>query len=132
MLFRSMFAFVSTKHTDASKGPFVFLAFASFLLGDGVRYPFYIVKTIGAEKSFLGNLFGHLRYNVWIICYPLGAFCDTMAGVFAAETIERLGIYQSSLPNKYNWAFSYPFVCKYCVPGFLLFAFWVNFFHLWN
>ena len=85
---RSLFAFISTTYIDESTGgQYIFLALLSFLIGDGVRYPFYILKTIEMERTLLGRLFGNLRYNMWLIFYPLGAFSDTMAGVHSAEVI---------------------------------------------
>jgi hypothetical protein len=68
-------------------------------MGDGVRYPYYVLKTLGADKTFLGRLFGNLRYNLWLVFYPLGAFSDTMAGYYSAEPIREAGAYSVSMPN---------------------------------
>ena len=84
LLMRAMFAFVSTRYIDEREGPWIYLALFSFLIGDGCRYPYYVLKTLGAERSVPGRIFGNLRYNMWIVFYPLGAFSDTMAGYYSA------------------------------------------------
>ena len=84
LLMRALFAFISTKYVDESKGPWLFLALLSFLIGDGCRYPFYVLKTLNLERTIPGRIFGNLRYNMWLVFYPLGAFSDTMAGMNSA------------------------------------------------
>ena len=38
-----------------------------------IRYPFYTIKSVKMlQNGFLSSLFGHLRYNAFIIVYPLG------------------------------------------------------------
>ena len=101
-------------------------------MGDGVRYPYYVLKTLGAERSLPARIFGNLRYNMWLVFYPLGAFSDTMAGYYSAERIRETGAFSWALPNHLNFSFDYPFLCGRFVPAFLAIAFWINYIHLWN
>ena len=84
---RSIFAFISIEYNDARNGPFIFLALFAFAIAEPVRYPFYFLKTLELDNTLVGKLFGHLRYNLFIFFYPLGAFADLMAGVYSAKNI---------------------------------------------
>ena len=51
---RSIFTYLSIQHTDESKGPWIFLAFTAFSVAEPIRYPYYFLKTLGYESTFLG------------------------------------------------------------------------------
>jgi len=44
----------------------------------------------------LGDFFGDIRYNMFILFYPIGAICDTMATYHSAQPIRELGLYTMS------------------------------------
>jgi hypothetical protein len=121
LLTRIIFAYFSIDNTDESKGPFIFFAFLSFSIVECVRYPYYLFKTIGMDESPIGKFFGHLRYNVFIVFYPLGASCDLLVGVYSAYNIKKLGLYSLMMPNSYNFSFDYSWWVTYIVPlGYIL------------
>ena len=132
LFLRSLFIYISVQHTDESKGPFIFVAFVSFAIGDSIRYPYYVLKTLGAEESTAGRFFGHLRYNLFIVCYPLGASADTITGYHAAQTIREKGLYSLALPNSYNFGFDYPTLCQYVIPTGVLLGFHINYLHVFK
>ena len=127
---RTIFAFISIEFNDARKGPFIFLALFAFAIAEPIRYPYYFLKTLELDNSLIGRLFGHLRYNLFIVFYPLGAFSDLMAGVYSAKNIENQSVYSYELPNEMNFAFDYPWFITYIVPVFYMIAFPVAYMYL--
>lgn len=82
----------------------VFICLAMFSLVESFRYGFYAVKTHGFDKLIIGKLFGVLRYNLFLVCYPLGAACECLVLYFVARAIgSSLDI---TMPNKWNFAFA--------------------------
>ena len=119
---RCLFTFITINDVDVTKGPWVTTALFAFAIGETARYPFYFLKCLGIEKSSTGIFFGHLRYNFFLIFYPLGSFCDGMTHVHAAENLRKSGKYSLLLPNKYNIAFDLPFLCEWGIPiGYAIF-----------
>ena len=41
------------------------------------------------DKSDMGVFFGHIRYNLFIVFYPIGAFADLMTGFYSAENLKN-------------------------------------------
>ena len=113
---RSIFVFVSIENTDESIAPYVWTAFLAFSFGETLRYPYYLLKCLDADKSSLGKFFGFLRYNMFIVIYPVGAFSDLMTGVHSASNMRASGAYSIALPNAYNFAFDYPWFISRLVP----------------
>lgn len=103
------------------------MAFFAFAFGEPIRYPYYLLKSLGKEKKPLGLFFGHLRYNFFIVFYPIGAFCDLMTTYYAGQVIREKGLYSYHLPNKYNIAFDMPFSCEIIIPFFYSLAFPANY-----
>ena len=104
------------EHTDFSKGPYIFLALAAFAVGEPVRYFYYLVKSFDLEHHPIGRVLGHLRYNVFIIVYPIGATCDGLASYYSTENNLRTGIYSYPLPNSLNVGFSYAWFTGNFIP----------------
>ena len=127
---RSIFTYISIKYTDESKGPWIFLAFAAFSVAEPIRYPYYFLKTTGYDQTFLGKFFGHLRYNFFIIFYPIGAFSDLMTGYYSHNSIVENGKYSLMLPNSYNISFYYPWFIGYFVPISYILMFPINYGYL--
>ena len=101
--------------TDESKGPYVFYALGAFACAEPHRYPYYLLKLLGAEKSPAGIFFGHLRYNLFMFFYPIGAFCDLMTGVMAVDNMIAANFLIYKLPNALNICFNWPWLMKYVV-----------------
>ena len=124
---RSLFAYISVDRTAESEGPYIFLAFLAFAVAEPIRYPYYLLKKLEMEDTLAYRIFGHLRYNCFIVFYPIGAFGDMMAGVHSAPATGHLSM---TLPNSWNWSFSYPFFISRVLPFLYLCQFPLNYMYL--
>jgi hypothetical protein len=106
------------------------MAFVAFAVAEPIRYPYYLLKTIEMENTPLGIFFGNLRYNAFIIFYPLGAYGDLMTGVYSGNTIKKLGYYSIMMPNSFNFQFDYSWFITYFVPVLYIIMFPINYKHL--
>ena len=114
LLARSMFCYISVANVVEETGGFYILyAFIAFAVAEPVRYPYYLLKLIGYEETALGRFYGHLRYNLFIVFYPIGAFCDLMTGVHSAPNVAHLNYL---MPNTLNIAFNYQFAISVVTP----------------
>ena len=130
MLARSIFCYISLAKTDESKGPYVFYALGAFACAEPHRYPYYLLKVLGAENTNVGLFYGHLRFNLFMFFYPIGAFCDLMAGVMACDNMIKEGFGVYPLPNKYNVSFNWPFLMYYVVTTIYSFMLPFNYSYL--
>lgn len=128
---RSLFAFVTIPYFDPAQGPWITIAFFAFTLGETVRYPFFFFKSIGlSERHPWSKLSAHLKYNLFIVMYPLGAFCDMMTAVCAADNLCKTKAYSIHLPNEFNFTFDMAFICrKLTIPIYIL-VFPLNYLHV--
>ena len=118
-----MFAYISIDNFDESKGPFVLIALVAFGIAEPIRYPFYILKILDADDNAVGRFFSHLRYNLFIIFYPLGALCDGLTSMYSSENMRNLGHYSLIMPNKYNVQFDYAYFVGVLLPIFYIICF---------
>jgi hypothetical protein len=58
-----------------------------FALVESFRYAFYFVKQQGYEKTTIGRALGFVRYNSFIVCYPLGAIGENLVFYGAKQRI---------------------------------------------
>ena len=130
LLARSIFCYISVARTDESKGPFIFFALGAFACAEPHRYPYYLLKLLGKEDTTAGIFFGHLRYNLFMFFYPIGAFCDLMTGVMAVENMTKANFLIYSLPNTWNIAFNWPWFMKYGVTTIYAFMLPYNYTYL--
>ena len=74
---------------------------------------------------------GHLRWNLFLVLYPIGAFGDGLAGVLTIPVLKSQDPmpYSVSMPNKLNFGFnaSYFFTA---LPFAYIAQFPINFGHL--
>ena len=126
-LLRLIFAYISIEHTDESKGPWIWLAFVAFGVVETIRYPFYISKILGIESTKVGRVLGHLRYNLFIPFYPIGAFADGMALYYSLDKIKSEDLYSIHMPNAFNYSFDYVFFAYAAVLPIYIFGFPVNY-----
>ena len=117
LLARGLFCYISIEHTDESKGPFIWFAFFAFAIAETIRYPYYLFKMLGMEDTGVGKFFGLLRYNMFIVFYPMGAFSDLMTGYYSAPALKENGKYSLLLPNKYNFSFDYSYFIGVIIPA---------------
>ena len=60
-----------------------------FALGEGARYLFNLFTVLNIVKTPLGRLVGHLRWNLFLVLYPIGALGDGLAGVFTIDVLKE-------------------------------------------
>ncbi|PVD19556.1 hypothetical protein C0Q70_20046 [Pomacea canaliculata] len=73
-----------------------------------VRYPFYILQSMGQELA----LVTWLRYTLWIPLYPLGILLEGTLVFMAIPLFEETGFFSFSLPNTLNMAFYFPWILQ--------------------
>ena len=103
------------------------MALLAFCCVETTRYPYYILKLLGGENSSIGLIFGHLRYNLFLIFYPMGAFGDLMTGIYACDNMRKEGTLTLKMPNNYNFGFDFPSIMLYVVPLIYLVGFPSNY-----
>jgi hypothetical protein len=121
---------VSIDNTDISKGPYIFLALFAFAVGEPIRYFYYLVKSFELEYHPIGRVLGHIRYNLFIVVYPIGATCDGLASYYSTENNLKSGIYSYLMPNQLNVAFSYAWFTGTFVPVMYTIMLPINYYYL--
>lgn len=127
---RSIFAYITIFETDMSAGPWITIAFFAFACGETIRYPYYFFKCLNVDRSSsIGRFFGHLRYNFFIVFYPIGAFCDLMTGYYSKDSvnIKDEAVYSLLMPNKYNFCFDFQWFVTWFLPITYALQFPVNY-----
>jgi len=83
----------------------VFICLAMFSMVESFRYGFYLVKKFNLEKTIIGKFFGILRYNLFLVCYPLGAACECLVLYYVAKGIgSTMNI---NMPNRWNFGLDF-------------------------
>ena len=102
-----------------------------FSAGECSRYSYNMINILGLVHTRLGRLIGHLRWNLFLILYPVGALGDGLAGCFTIPVLKATDPmpYSISMPNKYNFAFNMAYFLTVLPLGYIL-QFPVNFAHL--
>ncbi|KAK2168286.1 hypothetical protein LSH36_18g03019 [Paralvinella palmiformis] len=88
--------------------PVVWWLFLTWSAIELVRYPYYMLSSIGRESRIIT----WLRYTMWIPLYPLGF---TLEGIILLKAIPIYDVSQRwsvDLPNSYNMSFSFPLFLK--------------------
>ena len=127
---RSIFGFISLPmHREYL--PIVLPILICFSAGEFARYQFNLIHTLGWSKTRLGRISGHMRWNAFLVLYPIGAFLDGLAGVFTIPVMKETEPmpYSISLPNKLNFAFNFAYFLT-ALPLAYVMQFPVNFGHL--
>ena len=78
-----------------------------------------------------GRVIAHLRWNLFLILYPVGAFGDGLAGVLTIGVLKATDPmpYSISMPNKGNFAFNMAYFFT-ALPFAYAAQFPINFGHL--
>ena len=105
---RSIFGFISLP-LHIAYYPVVLPVLLCFGIGEGVRYLYNFCTSVGIEKTAVGRIIGHLRWNVFLIIYPVGAFGDGLAAVMTIPVVRDSDpmMYSITMPNHLNFAFSF-------------------------
>ena len=123
-----------------------------FSIIEAVRYPYYLLKNFNLDKTLIGRFYGYLRYTIFIIVYPIGAFGEVVIGFGCLEIIRQSELQSTSysangqvlisnadqgklysilLPNKWNFAFDFEYFIL-SMPVLYLFFFPMNYMHMFR
>jgi hypothetical protein len=105
LLSRFLIAFIAIPYTTGPF-PFIYSTLICFSLADSTRYFYYFLK-MNEDKSILAKIFGNLRYNLFLIAYPIGALGEAIILWNSKEYIRSAEPkhFSIAMPNKYNFAF---------------------------
>ena len=132
---RLAITFLIFPHIDQSNhwGAFsIGLCMLNWSLIEVVRFGFYATKAL-PSSGFVGEVFGHLRYNTFIFAYVLGVSGEMVALYFGYQNIAALENPPLTIhmPNKWNFVFDLvtflkiaPFIYAAGFPGLYM--------HMWS
>ena len=102
-----------------------------FALGEWSRYAYNLISMLGLLKTGAGRFLGHLRWNFFLVLYPVGAFGDGLCGVFTIPVIKETVpmLFSCSMPNKMNFAFNFSYFLT-ILPFLYMAQFPINYLHL--
>jgi very-long-chain (3R)-3-hydroxyacyl-CoA dehydratase len=129
MFGRCLFAFVSLPL--AHDTPAIFMTLMMFCIVESIRYPYYYLKSNGKENTTIGRFYGWLRYNTFIVCYPIGAIGEVLVGFAALPEIRSTSPKRFSIemPNDWNFAFDMEYLIK-LLPLIYIAGFPMNYLYL--
>ncbi|WAQ97824.1 HACD3-like protein, partial [Mya arenaria] len=84
--------------------PVVWYLFMTWATVELVRYPFYMLSSIGKEVLVIS----WVRYTAWIPLYPLGILFEATVVIMSIPLFEESGVFSMQLPNSANLAFYFP------------------------
>ncbi|KAH3831120.1 hypothetical protein DPMN_104382 [Dreissena polymorpha] len=84
--------------------PVVWYLFMTWSAVELVRYPFYMLSSIGKDIKVIS----WLRYSAWIPLYPLGILFEATVVIMSIPLFEESGMFSVQLPNASNMAFYFP------------------------
>jgi hypothetical protein len=84
------------------------------------------------ENSKAGRFFGWLRYNSFLVIYPLGAIGELTVAFSTINTIRATSPKRFSieLPNTLNFAFHFDYFLMYVLPIVYLIGFPQNYMYM--
>ena len=110
-----------TMHICNTRYPVVIIALICFSIVDPSRYGVNLCKILNISDSKIGRVFAHLRWNTFLICYPLGAICDGLCAYYATEVVARSDpmMYSVTMPNSWNVAFNFHYFLRILPVGYV-------------
>ena len=119
---RTFFGLFVLPLSPIQAAPFVFLCLLMFCLVESFRYGFYFLKQQGLDETLIGRSFGLIRYNSFLVCYPLGAIGECMSLYLLAKSIQVKDdipdTYSIRMPNRFNFAFNVPYFMYLMLPTY--------------
>ena len=121
---RTMFALTSAQLHRADY-PVFFLCLVCFTIVEISRYGSSFFNSIGMKDFFLSKMLLKVRWNAFLLCYPIGATLESVMHWEAVPVLQATTpmLYSLTMPNKYNFAFNFsyfliflPFAMAYQVP----------------
>lgn len=117
---RLFYAFISLELTT-DYIPVSFIPLLMFFTIEIIRYPYYLLKQLDADKTPLGLFFGWLRYTAFIPIYPTGASTELLTALQAIPTIAstKPKMYSIEMPNTFNYGFDMEYFIYLLIPVYL-------------
>lgn len=119
---RTFFGLFVLPLSPIQAAPFVFLCLLMFCLVESFRYGFYFLKQQGLDETLIGRGFGLIRYNSFLVCYPLGAIGECMSLYLLAKSLQVKDdipdTYSIRMPNRFNFAFNVPYFMYLMLPTY--------------
>ena len=119
---RTFFGLFVLPLSPIQAAPFVFLCLLMFCLVESFRYGFYFLKHQGLDETLIGRGFGLIRYNSFLVCYPLGAIGECMSLYLLAKSLQVKDdipdTYSIRMPNRFNFAFNVPYFMYLMLPTY--------------
>ena len=121
---RTMFALTSAKIHRADY-PVFFLCLVCFTIVEISRYGVGFLQCIGMKESLPAKLLFEVRWNAFLVCYPVGATLESVMHWEAVPVLQGMNPmpYSMTMPNNMNFSFnmSYflvilPLLMAYQVP----------------
>ena len=118
---RSIFGFI-TLPIHKAYYPVVLIIMYCFAVGEGVRYGYNFCTCISVHNTAAGKVLGHLRWNCFLILYPIGAFLDGACGVMSMPVVRDSDpmMYSVSLPNTLNFSFNFYYALFLLCIGYVI------------
>lgn len=80
----------------------------AWCLSEVIRYGFFALKELLGEAPYFSTW---LRYSGFIALYPIGVASELTMAWLALPTLRATGLWSITMPNAYNFAFSYYWAC---------------------
>ena len=94
-----------------------------FCTVESFRYGFYYLKQVNMDEGTqIGTIFGWLRFNLFLVCYPIGAFSEVVVLLNAAKEVAKTSPkkYSIEMPNPYNFAFDMEYFMYFGIVCYVL------------
>ncbi|KAM3728827.1 Very-long-chain (3R)-3-hydroxyacyl-CoA dehydratase [Dirofilaria immitis] len=103
---RLAFIYIIDGCPDVQSSLTTFILIIAYFSIEVLRYPFYLANTLKIEIPLLT----WLRYNAWMLLYPVGLFLEGVTMYRSIPYYYRTGKYSIKLPNAANIGFNFGFV----------------------
>lgn len=130
---RCFFGFITLDLVEETYLNVVFIVIMMFATIEAIRYPFYMLKQFNLDKTTVGLIYSHLRYNSFIPIYPVGAVFEVITGLQSIRTVRSMEKkpYSIEMPNTFNVAIDFEYVL-YSTTIIYVLVFPQNFSYLWK
>ncbi|CAF3319614.1 unnamed protein product [Rotaria socialis] len=101
---RNLILFIVINFNQQIKlSPFISYLFLVWSFVELYRYPYYGIRLLNKDNRIIT----WLRYTIWIILYPLGAFIEGVIVYKSIDYYHSNGYFSLALPNKINFSFNF-------------------------
>ena len=132
MILHMIFPLVETNHFG------IFMACICWAVTEVTRFTFYTLKELNLFKvtNPFAELIGHMRYNSFIVLYPIGVSGELICCFKAWQTLSAKPVGQKeftySMPNALNIAFDWESCIFYGIPTIYILFFPQLYMHMWT